>query len=140
MRLFSNDGHFENLLELKSQTGSESFYGPFLTTRMSPHAPMDYVRLPTGKDIGSTKPAEVQGAILFLLASLTSRSNARDGLSDFIFDWHLTYLALGAAKLAFVNDRGSWEDLLGNSSRSAKLQDELELHSKLYAASLADCC
>ena len=66
-RTFDRDGHFENLLISEDSADTKQWkYGPFLTTRLSPTAPDDFLELPSEADMKKMKPDEVQGPCRYI--------------------------------------------------------------------------
>jgi hypothetical protein len=62
-RAFERDGHFENLLISDEATGKKEWkYGPFLTTRLSPTLPNDFLELPSEAEMRDANPVDVQGS------------------------------------------------------------------------------
>jgi len=66
-RTFGRDGHFENLLISEDSADIKQWkYGPFLTTRLSPTAPDDFLELPSEADMKKMNPDEVQGSCRYI--------------------------------------------------------------------------
>ncbi|WWC62013.1 uncharacterized protein I303_104600 [Kwoniella dejecticola CBS 10117] len=119
-RTFAKDGHFENLLSIENENGEKEWkYGPFLTTRLSPSAPKDYLELPQ---------VDMNDA----------QQKTPEKVGDFTFVWHLTFSALSPAKLAMASvSHGvdEWAILNRDDSRSAKDYDDHEFNSALLGLS-----
>ncbi|WWC70034.1 uncharacterized protein I206_103978 [Kwoniella pini CBS 10737] len=119
-RTFSKDGHYENLLSIDKENGEKEWkYGPFLTTRLSPSTPKDYLELPQ-VNIG------------------TLQDPRPEEFKDFTFDWDLTFSSLSPAKLGLARvSRGldEWAILNMDDSRSAKEYDDHEFGSALLGLS-----
>ncbi|WWC90909.1 uncharacterized protein L201_005847 [Kwoniella dendrophila CBS 6074] len=121
-RIFSHDGHFENLLETQNEKGEKEYkYGPFLTTRLTPGVVQDYIKLPSKEQIKDKKPNEI---------------------SDFNFDWDITYLSLSPAKLSLAPINSMYGPNIWNDddedvkdSHSAVEYDTQEFNSALLGLS-----
>lgn len=66
-RSFSQEGHFENLLDVDDK---QQYYGPFLTTRLTTVTNGDYHLLPPYSVLNRTSPDAVNGASLYALSPL----------------------------------------------------------------------
>ncbi|GAA6015554.1 hypothetical protein JCM10207_008637 [Rhodosporidiobolus poonsookiae] len=114
-RSFHQDGHFENMLD---DDGTQQYYGPFLTTRMTPATASDYHVLPAFGVMNRTRPQDVE---------------------DLRYEWTFAFSSLLPAKFVLAEDadqKDVFENAWGRSEReTARRLDELELTSALIGHS-----
>jgi len=87
-RAFERDGHFENLLIADKPTGNggkEWKYGPFLTTRLSPTLPDDFLELPSEAEMRDVQPSDVKGPYKYELKWLWLNVRVLVRLEDHVF-------------------------------------------------------
>jgi len=87
-RAFERDGHFENLLIADKSTGNggkEWKYGPFLTTRLSPTLPDDFLELPSEAEMRDVQPSDVKGPYEYELNWLWLNIRVLVRLEDHVF-------------------------------------------------------
>lgn len=105
-------------------------YGPFLTTRLSPTTPNDFIQLPSETDLEHIKPSDVKG-VSCVSYSIEETLNV---FADFSFDWSVRYFAMAPAKLSMAQSTdvstGIWLKM-NNDSQAAMMQDKEEFRGEL---------